>query len=162
MAALTSFHKPSVLVLGLAASVFGVWLGREGRRTSAWPTTEGEILVSRTVPVYHLPGATPRPYNDEEAEVLYTYSVQGKRYQGKGISMSPGLVPYLEETMARRVAARYGPGSRVTVYYDPVDARRSVLEPGASLESRVAILVGLGSLVVYGVAAWAAATSRTD
>jgi hypothetical protein len=151
--------KTAFLVGGLALCVFGVWLGREGRRAASWPTTEGTVVYSEVVEL-------PRSLDDrrrfgetrpQQAEVRYSYTVDGHTYRGKGIAMSTGLLPFWEDVLARRIRDRYAVGDRVTVYYDPADPRLAVLEPGASIESRLALLAGA---VLVGAAVLLALRSR--
>jgi len=146
-------EKTAFLAGGLALCVFGVWLGREGRRSATWPTTQGTIVYSEALETPRAPGTPRRPgeYREEAADVRYTYSVDGHAYRGKGIAMTTGLIPFWEDMLARRIRDRYAVGDTVTVYYDPADPRFAVLEPGASIESRLALGAGVISLVVAGV-----------
>lgn len=147
--------RPQTLVVsfaGLALCGFGVWLGREGRRAASWPTTDGEVAYSEAVETPRWSGERKLERRDERPDVRYRYSVEGRHYTGKGISMSTGLVPYWEDVLARRIVERYPVGSKVTVHYDPSDPRVAVLEPGASIESWLALLAGVGCLG-YGILA---------
>ncbi len=152
-------QKAALLAGGLALCVFGAWLDRAGRRAASWPTTDGTVVYSEVV---ELPSSLDdrrrigetRP---QEAEVHHSYRVGGRAYRGKGISMSTGLIPYWEDMLARRIRDRYAVGGKVTVYYDPADPRLAVLEPGASIESRVALLAGA---VLVGAAVVLALRSR--
>ncbi|HEX8823743.1 MAG TPA: DUF3592 domain-containing protein [Archangium sp.] len=149
------------VVLGLVGLVVIGWGLRrmsQASRTRKWPTTQGSILSSTTVSRIAPP--VPRPGEDEEEtaarppqtlyrpEVTYTYKVGQRSFTGTALGSDE--VEISSERQARDHAARYVPGSPVTVYYDPEDPQRALLEPGIQATSWVLPTVGVVFLIVTG------------
>ena len=88
-----------------------------------------------------LPGSDPG--------VRFEYRISGTRYTGDRVSYgghSPGIG-------AAEIAARYPLGAAVTVWYDPGQPGKAVLEPGPKLANWIEPGVGL-AMVVLGTLAW--------
>lgn len=157
--ALLSLLSTIGVVLGVTGLVvIGLGLRRMGQaaRSRKWPTAPGSIhsstTVSRTAP--------PLPQQDEDEEqaasrppqllhrpeVTYTYTVHGKSYTGTTLGVDQ--VEVSSERQAREHAARYVPGAPVTVYYDPENPSRALLEPGVHSTSWLFPAVGVVFLVV--------------
>ena len=88
------------------------------------------------------------------AEVEYTYEVNGRVHRGDRVSFDFASKAGDDEK-ARKTVAKYPAGSSVTVHYDPASPDRSVLEPGmhesTALESRggwILLAVGLVWFIV--------------
>jgi hypothetical protein len=109
-------------ILGLIAFAAIVKL-REAQAAKNWQSVGGKIIRSEI--------RTVRKRDLEEREtvrsapaIAYEYNVGGKRYKGERIS----LAETLPESEIEAILARYPLGAQVTVYYDPADPRRAVLE----------------------------------
>ena len=101
--------SPFLYFLGVA------WL--ESFAADRYQTTDGRIVESR---VEHDDKST-RPV------VLYTYAVDGRTYRGDRITFGQNNVG-MPENDSQAVCAAYRCHKRVTVYYDPADPRRAVLD----------------------------------
>jgi hypothetical protein len=86
------------------------------RDSAAWPSVPGTVTASeRTKRMFW---TQPR--------VVFSYQVAGKDYTGGNVIVGGGVNP--KETDA--ILSRYPVGAAAPVYYNPKDARVSVLEPG--------------------------------
>ena len=119
------------LAVGCCSVYGGVSLNDAGREPESWPTTQGTILVSHVYSYidynvtdeYDLETTFYRPV------VHYEYEVAGARLVGKAVNVYSTASTY--PSVADEVVARYPLGTTATVYYQPDDPSRSVLEPGA-------------------------------
>lgn len=106
-------------VLGVAAVV----KMREVRGAQSWQRTTGRVTRSEV-------RAQKRRDMDEFEKtrslpfVGYEYVVDGKRFSGNRISLAE-IIP---ESDIESTLDRYPVGAEVTVYYDPADPRKAVLE----------------------------------
>jgi hypothetical protein len=98
-----------------------------GARTYRWHRAEGRVMRSM---VAHLGETDGEGTTDlYRAEVHYRYEAAGALRSGCAVSITDPGSPSRER--AERRCARYPDGARVTVFYDPADPDRAVLERGA-------------------------------
>jgi hypothetical protein len=134
-----------VMVAGFAAALTG--LGRFGASyaTTRWPVAPGRITRSEVV---EGPASRFRPI------VEYGYVVGVHQQRGGGLytpsvdaeSGSSTEAPLASQVAAESVIARYPTGKEMLVGYDPVDIRRSVLEPRIRWVMLLPIVVGAGAM----------------
>lgn len=92
--------------------------------SKAWVKVEGDIVSSEAkIPPSH----TSDDQSDIDPIVLYRYRVGDQIHQGGRVKF--GGQPSLSRAMAETLVAKYPPGARVDVYYDPLDPNSAVLEP---------------------------------
>jgi hypothetical protein len=151
------------VILGLVGLwVLGLGLRRmaQASRSRRWPTAQGTLLSS-TVAQRSAPPLR-RDEDDEDAppappqtlyrpQVEYRYSVGPQAFTGTSLALEELEVS--SEEHARKHAARYVPGSPVTVYYDPQNPGRAVLEPGVRAVSWALPVVGVVFLIATGALA---------
>jgi hypothetical protein len=123
----------------------GIWLlapwflkYRKARRTEAWPSVSGRIIESRIVR-----GVFSSSWYTREEErycVRYGYTVNGSRLQSETVSVVDSHRP-------NDIVRKYPAGITVEVFYDPKNARSSVLEPGG-VPHLWYLIVGLPVLLV--------------
>ena len=106
-----------------------------------WSTATGRVSAS-TVDQAWTPEKT-------DYWIEYEYTVDGRQYTGKQISLAPPMRP--QPTKQRARLSRYAVGTSVAVYYDPRDPQRAVLERHVPW-GQILLLV-VGSLIGL---AWAA------
>ncbi|PLK50803.1 hypothetical protein C0V76_03060 [Uliginosibacterium sp. TH139] len=123
--------KPmDALLIGLVLLVIAVasWYAWQQQRASqAWPAVQGEILaarIERTDDGSNNPETSVRYH----VELEYAYVVDGQRFTGTRIRITKE--GWRSEDEARMQLARYAPGSKLQVHYDPTRPASSVLEPG--------------------------------
>jgi Protein of unknown function (DUF3592) len=92
----------------------------EIRRARRWPSTEGRVIASRVEARRSRPGGdlSNQPF------VQYEYVVGGRTYRGARVDVgerTPG-------SELEAVLARYPVGAAVTVFYDPADPSKALLE----------------------------------
>ena len=92
------------------------------RASRAWQTTHGVVTA---VSLRRVSGKTPY----HEVQVAYDYWVDGDRYSGRRRLFTSWPVFSQPRKQADETAARYAPGTSVTVRYDPSDPGEAVIEP---------------------------------
>jgi len=119
----------ALFFLGILLICFAIWLRQMGRRSSQWPFIRGIIVASEL-----------RHTNDDTSvHIAYEYSISGKTYTSNLVSYS-GLANASVERDA--LISRYPVGTKVSVYYDPSNPSRAVLQPGGSTTWRIPMAAG--------------------
>ncbi len=114
----------------LVFALFGGFLMRrfgqaQARRRAAqgWLRTHGVVVTSELQRLDNSDSV------DFSPRVSYSYTVGGQQYVGATIRAGEDrLGPLHTKRSASAVVARYPPGARVAVFYDPNDPSRSALE----------------------------------
>ncbi len=138
------------LLVGAVVIKDGVSAFLAARQSSTWPTVPG--IVQSSAPVERTAAQT-HFFNsgDYWAAVYYQYTLAGVRHLGNNVSFGSNHY-YSNYPSITEVTGRYPKGSAVTVYYDPADLKRSVLEPGVHGNHWLGLLAG-GALILLGVLA---------
>ena len=155
---------PIELFLSGLAVVLGGLITREqalfllrGVASRAWTPVPGRVIESGPVRSLIPSGEGRGRWYPNGVRLAYEYTVRGERFVGRQ-STWRGYWPTLGNVVRR--AHRYPVGNEVTVWVDPDQPRRAVLEPGVGLMNVVGTMLGLGllSLGVYTLATrWGAA-----
>jgi hypothetical protein len=114
-----------VIVLLILNVIFlGVifFMRRRMATVSQWPSTMGQVMMS-TIQLR----SSSEGGSTEYPVVQYSYQVGGQGYQS--MKIAPG--PEMGGTGARKVVAKYQPGTQVMVFYDPQKPSDAVLEKKA-------------------------------
>lgn len=140
----------SILIIALIfAVIFGV-LGvifiivaqsakKKAAAAAAWPTVTGKVISVQVHEHKHYDSEDHRTEYSYEPVVEYTYTVGGRQYSGSKISFGANR---FDRNTAQKKAATYPQGASVTVFYDPSDPAKSVLEPQAA-GSKVFLVIGI-------------------
>ena len=105
------------------------------KAAKSWLTTPGTI-ISSIVETRRERDMDGDRHTYHEPKVTYKYQVNELTYQGEAVGFGRSTV---RQSKAAQVVARYRQGDPVTVYYDPADPAKAVLE--ARSVSAVNILV---------------------
>lgn len=121
----------AVFILGfIGAGIFLIYRSVQSRKkaqaSQGWPSTAGLINESRVAHSTHTD--TDGDSSDSYTPYIeYTYQVGGQTYTGRDLTF--GFTQgYGNEAKAQSVLAKYPPGAQVSVYYDPADPQKAVLE----------------------------------
>ena len=115
------------------------------KEASEWPSVNGTVLTARLVSHGSI------RYRADFPEVSYSFEVNGKVYKGKHISAGGEM----GGVTAQGVLDRYPVGSQVTVFYDPHNPKKAVLEKkSVNLKWLWAILIGVNILLCVAVPAY--------
>ncbi len=135
------------ITIGVVIAVRGVGTVIEAFRSIDWPLTEGSVTASGVDMKNDAidTGRRTRALRYSPA-VSYSYDVDGTTY-------SSDLLGFIrvwtdDESGAHGIARRYPVGQTITVYYDPGDPSRAVLDPGVSLNSMLSLLFGLAWIAI--------------
>jgi hypothetical protein len=148
------------LAVGIAITAFGVYRLRIVRASAKWPTVTATV-VSSDVETRHRSGDATGMRTERGFEYLpriaYEYSVDGVRHQSDRITFDD--LRFDNHITAKAIADRYASGSEVSVYYDPEQPGRAVLEPGLSWTAYLLPAFGV-VLMLSTVAAWVVPSLR--
>ncbi len=118
-----TFVSIALVVLIVFVFVYTAMMNKRARQE--WSTAEGRVVESR-VETRNLPG-TDRPNIQYGARVVYEYTVAGTTYRAERVSFDGTLWrPTREAAEADR--ARHAEGAKVSVFYDPGQPQRAVLD----------------------------------
>ncbi|MGL6159826.1 DUF3592 domain-containing protein [Microbulbifer sp.] len=113
--------------------------------SDATASTTGKIIQSRKL------SGRRSSFHD----IKYQYVVDGYTYEsGKVSYQAPGSI------YSRRMLRKYPEGKDVTVYYDPLNPRYSILEKGG-IDLRVFVQAGLISAFAACLALWPSTRPRS-
>ncbi len=134
-----------VMLIG-AVIVFRVLRAAAREHVSrSWPVAPGVVTSLRLVP-----RGRPRATGfDRDVRMEYDYWVGGYRYPGRRYDFGAGLPDGFDPTTTEGIRARYPPGARVWVRYDPLEPGDAVVVPrvrraaaGANLLLGFTLLLG--------------------
>jgi hypothetical protein len=127
--------------IGLIWSLKNLW---RAIQSQYWNRVDCEIIESRV---------TLFPYTWFYPIISYKYTIDGLHYKGKKIKYGGLQRSYFK---ANAYCEQYVKGEIYQVSVDPNNFKRSVLEPGASLQIYLAIIfwivigaIGFGGLLTY-------------
>ncbi|MGC2518184.1 MAG: DUF3592 domain-containing protein [Burkholderiales bacterium] len=114
-----------------------------------WPRVPGTIVASYTE---HTCGAY-RQLHSWEGNILYRYSVSGRRYEGSRVSVFKTLCDSDKEVVQRWLHQNYPVGTAVDVFYNSTDPAAAFLHPGVVSKFElfmIAALIRIGSILLWG------------
>ena len=118
-------QRPLLLLLaGGLAIIHGAFFWQMGRRSQAWPTTEGRVVAAGPV---------------------YDYEVDGVSYQSARVRIREPLTALLAPSRSD-----LAPGQAVSVAYDPREPEHAVLEPGSPAASLGFVALGVVLAIIGG------------
>jgi hypothetical protein len=122
-------------LIGLGIVLAGVRTYRKSNQASNWNTATGKITSSE---VTHTSGSKIQYYS----RIEYEYSVLGTNYISNKVTFAQLMgIDDTAKGAAEGKVKKFPAGSAVTVYYDPGDPRRAVIQKGG--DSSLLILGGL-------------------
>jgi hypothetical protein len=128
-------------LVGAGLSYWGWTIVQDARASSSWPTAAGAVISSE---VSH---STDAEGGDSYSpEVDYQYQVDGQNIINDQIKF--GENSYDSRRRAEEIAANYPVGRQVTVYYDPEQPDKAVLEPGVSAGSYIVLSIGVVFILI--------------
>lgn len=138
-----------VAVVGTGLLLVGILQLRKSRGAAAWPSAAGTIQKAGIFSDPDLDSLSTSPLG---VRVVYSFQVSGREFTGTRIRFDE--VRYPSAKRAEQELAKFPAGGPVTVFFDPQDPARCVLQKNN--RSGVVFLV-LGAIFV--IAAIAAAVS---
>ena len=117
-------------LIGLIWNLRNLWLSL---RSKYWNEVDCEIIESH-VEITYIRGRSYHPI------ISYRFNVNGFDYEGNKIKYG-GM--WRTESVANDYCERYRVGDKVKISFDPMNHKRSVLEPGASWRIFGAIILFL-------------------
>ena len=124
-----------------------------GLRTYTWETREGTITKADVQT--HVTTTTEQGKPDSKTTTIklaFDYSVSGQRFEGSSLNVaelvSGSQVGTGSKIRLRRLLETYPVGAKVSVYYDPGDPGKAVLERGVPV-LELAFCFALGSMFLF-------------
>lgn len=113
---------PALFIIGL---VVKLWEIRKARR---WPYTEGTIIFSGVESArkrrQHIGRSIDNALATNEPRIEYEYQVAGKKHRCRRITIAETIGPMELQSYL----TRFPVGKSVTVYYDPANPQKAILE----------------------------------
>lgn len=144
-----------VSFFSIICALVGIYLIKSGSNqfltaseSKNWPKTEGVITDSRLIKKSDNDGIT------YEAQIAYQFYVEGEKIMGSNVQF--GKYRTGDPSLASFQVNKYKSGKKVTVFYNPINVYKSVLEPGQTIGTFLTIIFGIvltlmgGSLFVLG------------
>jgi len=101
-------------------------------RCSKWPVVIGEVTSSKLLPKYkklaEFAEATHTVASIYRPDITYTYEIDGEKYTNN-IVRPVGRNVYKGIPVVQRVINMFPEGSKVYIFYNPVNPHKSVLDP---------------------------------
>jgi hypothetical protein len=146
------FIQIGIALLGAALTGYGVWLRARAAEALRWPSVRGRIvrsLVREDTPLIRGADEARAMY---QPELRYEYVIDGREHAATRIDLLDRAASW--PGFAERVIARYPMWSEVTVFYDPTDPRRALLERDLAPRWAFWIIVA-GLAITLGAIGWA-------
>ena len=115
----------------------------------SWPTSTGEVIISRLLEKQGTGDAAVTTYY---ADIAFSYVVKGKQYTTGTVTQSDLIRS--DRAAQENIIDRYPTGAMVKVYYDPTKSWTAYLEPGFTPDLLIPLIVGgvvftLGVVMTY-------------
>ena len=158
------FDRPTLMLLGQTMCVLGalgvirlVYLRNRAEKAASWPSTPGivrsvSLRKAATSPSISGHSVRTRVYI---VSLSYSYSVGGKQYVGTRVQFGAPRRETVRDAAEERYT-RYRVDQEVSVRYDPVDPRESVLDTALDPALRRSVIVATALLLVGCLTWWGA------
>jgi len=120
--------------VAICLTAYDLWFGAASK---AWPSVPGVVEASGVQRLGNLENGSKTKYR---ALIRYRYTVHNQMLTGNRIGYWDYSYPNRSDAQA--IIGRYPPKRPVTVYYQPGNPARCVLEPGVHLTEWFVILFG--------------------
>lgn len=131
---------PTLILVAFAVKMWEV------RQASRWPSEPGKVVISKVKSHKKKPSEPGYNFSDTEVtnepQVEYDFLVGGSKYRGTRITIGEKTSGFELES----ILARYPVGAEVTVYYDPANPKKAVLERDLPMGI---MLAGMGCLLLF-------------
>jgi hypothetical protein len=133
------------IVSGSALLIFGLSFLKGAYTSQGWPIAQGDVKAVN-INRDRITDSSPPAYTYTYT-VVYTYDVDGNRYQRDRYSLGSGPTAsrtYREQQNAIAAAKEtYSIGQSIDVYYNPNSPADAVLKPGANIGTFVPLIFGI-------------------
>lgn len=123
-----------------------------GLTASHWPTTIG--TVEENVIEYYEVGEPDRRVGIYKAVIVYRYSVNEKLYYNNKITYRDSLDTASSPEELTSAFDNYLPGTKVTVYYNPLFPKRTMLIPAQVTQGNIEALILSLICLILGLLFW--------
>jgi hypothetical protein len=150
------FFGGLLILIGPFAGYFVVVGILEAEASANWPTTKGKMVKTAIEEQKRTEtrGGVSQVKVSYRPDLQYSYEVAGKWYVGYRIGID--TVWFRTKQEADDVVGRYAANRDFDVYYDPENAKNSVLEPGVSSRSYWKLAIPPAMLLIGIAVCWGA------
>jgi hypothetical protein len=148
-------------LIGLGLLGYSMWSSRRSIQAASWPTTPGTITEVRVVETPS-GGSDPPSGPSYEAQVRYSYAVDGHTYEGSRIAF--GFAGSGDRCEQEVLAQHLLHARTVPVHYDPSDPSLSTLQTGWNRQIKLGLAFSIVwlTLTVGVMLAWWRLPTRED
>jgi len=129
-------------LIGMLFAFIGKSESQEWRASQGWPSVTGKVTDVQIVSDIYTDGTEYTPV------VTYQYSVNGILYTSQRVRIEAPS-GHLDPNNARRAVSEYAPNKPVTVYYDPAQPERALLD--RTMFGNVYFSSGIIFIVISGI-----------
>lgn len=113
------------------------------KESEAWPQTSGKVIRSKVSSHRNDDGQTMY-----KADILYSYEVNGRRYESTSIYVGSGGLSTSSSDSAYEYTNKFPEGSQAKVFYSPTISEKAVLEPGVQFIHTA--FLGIAAVLILG------------
>ena len=139
------------IAIGVLLIIFGVYFTILSNGASAWPSVKGTIAdtkIQTHLSTINNPTTKSTFNKTYYPEITYSWSIDGKSYQGKRYGLGYTHPKYPEKMKAKKAVKDFLPGQSIEVFYDPNNPMDAVIDRSEKLVSFIPLFMGLFFLAV--------------
>ncbi len=129
----------ALMILGSGFAIWGWALIMDARASLSWPTATGTVTTSSVTSYY---SQNKKMYS---TDIQYTYKVNDRNYSSDQISL--GDHSSSSSSGMKKLVNKYPVGKTITVYYDPTNKSKALLEPGPVIITYVPFVFGILAII---------------
>ena len=134
------------LAAGAVTLFFGVQATRNGFESRGWPDTPGKIQ-SNSISTQTRRSSSGSSKTSYVARITYGYQVNGRGYIGSTVGFGKSQYSSYTRSKTQKYLQQYPRGKSVTVYYDPQNPGKAVLQAGVT--AGALLIVAMGVIFVF-------------
>lgn len=133
------------LLAGIILIIFNLRAILRAKSSLTWDKTKGKILSSELVVHKGTGDSSSRTF---KPKVVYQYSIRDKIYKSKRVYFGSNIMSSFKKSKSEKIVTRYSKDKEVDVYYNRMNEKLSVLEPGVKSEIITGFLIGLIFMII--------------
>ena len=131
-----------LMVAGVLIALAGLRDWKRGSAIAHWPTVEAEVVSLRLVKRVFPPTRYSSSRESYTREMGLRYTINGSDYTSNLVVPAEAPDSPAENPSSDPILSA-GPGSRLTVHYDPADPRTAIVHPASARQASLTIAIGI-------------------
>ncbi len=133
------------LIVGIVFVSVGYYLQKEAKKVEKWPSVKGVVVESKVVS--HLDSESNQTMY--APAITYRFKVGNKEFTSSSYGFMN--VSYSDSSKAEKIVKAYPAGKEVTVYYNPENPYKAVLNKKSSFLVYIPQILGWVFVVIGGI-----------